>query len=354
MTRQPKQPATHGRPRASLSDIGTSRRQILAAAGAGGALLLLPGHPETASAARRAGSTKPGGSIVVSWNQAFLEGVRGSKLGPPMVARALAIGHTCIYDAWAAYDRKAVGTRLGASLRRPPAERTLPNIRQAISFAACRAASDLFPGSISSVFDPLMQTLGYDPGDLSTDTSTPTGVGNVAARAVLDFRHRDGANQLGDEPGGIPGVPYSDYTGYTPANAPMDIRFPFDPTTVHDPSTWQPLRSIRQLTMTCRARLSWRSPKGLSRCRVILPEDASSGLTPARAAKAAWERNRPGWDHETSSWAVLIGPTPGWPGRAGITWATSWRGWALPASSSRSRTQTCAARRRSSARRICS
>ena len=85
---------------------------------------------------------------------------------------------------------------------------------------------DLFPGSMSSVFDPLMQSLGYDPGDLSTDTSTPTGVGNVAARAVLDFRHRDGANQLGDEPGGIPGVPYSDYTGYTPANAPMDIRVP--------------------------------------------------------------------------------------------------------------------------------
>jgi len=161
-----------------------------------------------------------------------------------MVARALATGHTRIYDAWAAYDQKAVGTRLGGSLRRPPAERTLPNIQQAISYAAYRAASDLFPGSISSVFDPLMQTLGYDPGDLSTDTSTPTGVGNVAARAVLDLRHRDGANQLGDEPGGIPGVPYSDYTGCTPANAPMDIRFPFDPTTVHDPSTWQPLRYV--------------------------------------------------------------------------------------------------------------
>ena len=243
MTRQPDQPATRGRPRASLSDAGMSRRQFLAA-GAGGALLLLPGLPETASAAGRAGSTRPGDSIVVWWNEAFLEGVRGSKLGPPMVARALAIGHTCIYDAWAAYDHKAVGTRLGGSLRRPPAERTLPNIQQAISRAAYRAACDLFPGSISSVFDPLMQTLGYDPGDLSTDTSTPTGVGNVAARAVLDFRHRDGANQLGDQPGGIPGVPYSDYTGYTPANAQMDIRFPFGPTTVHDPSTWQPLRCV--------------------------------------------------------------------------------------------------------------
>jgi hypothetical protein len=161
-----------------------------------------------------------------------------------MVARALAIAHTCIYDAWAAYDKRAVGTRFGGSLRRPPAEHTLSNQNEAISFAAYRAAVDLFPGSASSVFDPLMASLGYDAGDRSTETSTPTGIGNIAAEAVLDIRYRDGANQLGDEPGGTPGVPYSDYTGYTPVNAPMDIRFPFDPTRVHDPSSWQPLRYV--------------------------------------------------------------------------------------------------------------
>jgi hypothetical protein len=161
-----------------------------------------------------------------------------------MVARALAIAHTCIYDAWAAYDPRAVGTRLGSSLRRPPRERSLANSTQAISFAAYRAGVDLFPGSRVAVFDPLMRALGHDAGDRSTDTSTPTGIGNVVARAVLDFRHRDGANQLGDEPGGSPGVPYSDYTGYTPVNEPMDIRLPFDPTTVHDPNSWQPLRYV--------------------------------------------------------------------------------------------------------------
>jgi hypothetical protein len=161
-----------------------------------------------------------------------------------MVARALAIAHTCIYDAWAAYDHKAAGTRLGGSLRRPPPERTLANVTQALSFAAYRAAVDLFPASAASVFDPLMQSLGYDPADRSTDTSTPTGIGNVSAQAVLDFRHRDGANQLGDEPGGAPGVPYSDYTGYLAANEPMDIRVPFDPTGVEDPNAWQPLRYV--------------------------------------------------------------------------------------------------------------
>ncbi len=127
---------------------------------------------------------------------------------------------------------------------RPARERTAANAAHAISFAAYRAAVDLFPGSVSSVFDPLMLSLGYNAADHSTDTTTPTGMGNVAAQAVLDFHHRDGANQLGDERGGGAGVLYSDYTGYVPANDPMDIRVPFDPTTVHDPNAWQPLRYV--------------------------------------------------------------------------------------------------------------
>src|SRR5439155_2098774 len=177
-------------------------------------------------------------------NEALLHGVRDSQLGPPMVTLALAIAHTCIYDAWAAYDHTAVGTRLGGRLHQPPPARTLANRMQAISFAAYRAAVDLFPGSARTVFDPLMRDLGYEITDRSTDVATPTGVGNVAARAVLDFRHRDGANQLGDEPGGAAGVAYSDYTGYVPLNDPMDIRRPFDPASVHDVNAWQPLRYV--------------------------------------------------------------------------------------------------------------
>jgi hypothetical protein len=187
-----------------------------------------------------------GDSVVLLWNQAALQGVRDSKLGPPMVARALAIVHTCVFDAWAAYDHQAVGTRLGGALRRPPRERTLANMSTAISFGAYRAAVDLFPGDRASVFDPLMRRLGYDPASTTDDITTPAGVGNVAARAVLEFRHRDGANQLGDEPGGKPGVAYADYTGYQPASDPMDLRpgVKFDPATVHDPNRWQRLRYI--------------------------------------------------------------------------------------------------------------
>jgi PAP2 superfamily len=196
-------------------------------------LAAVPGQ-RVAGAATAAASSGP--TVVVRWDQAALQGIRDSTLGPPMAARALAILHTCVYDAWAAYDPVAVGTRLGGSLRRPAAERTAANKEQAISFAAYRAAVDLFPADRTR-FDALMAGLGYDPADTTTDTSVPAGVGNVACQAVLDFRHHDGANQLGDlHPG-----PYSDYTGYVPVNDPMVVAS-FDPATVHDPDRWQPLR----------------------------------------------------------------------------------------------------------------
>jgi hypothetical protein len=154
-----------------------------------------------------------------------------------MVARALAIVHTCIYDAWAAHDEHALGTQLGASLRQPSSRRTSANKNKAISFAAYRAAVDMFPRDKSTVFDPLMARLGYAPSDISTDTSTPSGVGNVACAAVLNFRHNDGSNQLGNMTAS--GMPYTDYTGYVPLNPASTV--PVNPATVVDVNHWQPL-----------------------------------------------------------------------------------------------------------------
>ena len=135
---------------------------------------------------------------VILWNSAALQGIRDAKLGAPVVARALAIVHTCMYDAWAAYDDRAIGTQLGSALRRPAYERTLANKEQAISYAAYRALVDVLPVDTNSVYIPLMKQLGYDPNDNSTDIETPTGIGNVACAAVLEFRHHDKSNQLGD------------------------------------------------------------------------------------------------------------------------------------------------------------
>jgi hypothetical protein len=136
-------------------------------------------------------------NVALRWNEALLQGVRESTIGPPMIARALAVSHTCMFDAWASYDDRAVGTQLGASLRRPVGERTNDNKAEAISFPAYHAAVDLFPASQSTVFDPLMASLGYDPANTTTDTTTPAGIGNVACEGVLDYRHGDGSNHLG-------------------------------------------------------------------------------------------------------------------------------------------------------------
>src|SRR5258705_10371302 len=122
----------------------------------------------------------PNTNLVIEWNQAALQGVRDSKLGPPMVSRALAIVHTCIYDAWSAYDERAVGTQLGGALRRPSTEWVSGNVNQAVSFAAYRAAVDLLPGDRAGVFDPLMANLGYDAHDQTRDAPTPAEAGTTA------------------------------------------------------------------------------------------------------------------------------------------------------------------------------
>jgi hypothetical protein len=161
-----------------------------------------------------------GDNLVLVWNEETLESIRKLPPAPTVAARALAVVHTAIYDAWAAYDPLAVGTRLGAGLRQPAGERTQANKDKAASFAAYTALMDLFPAR-QAIFTDRMQSLyGLE---FAADTSTPATVGVTAAQAVLDYRHADGANQLNG---------YADTSGYQPVNS-------WDQ--VVDPDHWQPL-----------------------------------------------------------------------------------------------------------------
>jgi hypothetical protein len=166
-------------------------------------------------------------NIVLRWDNALLRAIQDGNIPPPIAARAMAMVHTGIFDAWAAYDAKAVGTRLGGKLRRPAAEQTTANKETAISYAAYRILVDLF-GSQKVAFDAVMAGLNLDTTNTSTDTTTPIGIGNTVATEILTFRHNDGSNQLGDR---NPGA-YSDYTSYQPKNTP---------TSLNDPNHWQPL-----------------------------------------------------------------------------------------------------------------
>jgi hypothetical protein len=186
-------------------------------------LVATMGRPQPAQAAA-------GDSVVLAWNQQLLDTISETRTGPTIAARALAVVHTAIYDAWAAYDPVAVDTRqrlrANPELRQPTAERTLDNKNRAVSFAAYAALVDLFPAR-QAIYAKQMADLGYAVD--GSDPSTAAMVGATAVQAVLDYRHRDGANQLGDRNGG---APYSDYTGYAPVNTWNEVK---------DPDRWQPL-----------------------------------------------------------------------------------------------------------------
>ncbi|HEU5134140.1 MAG TPA: hypothetical protein VFU13_03250 [Steroidobacteraceae bacterium] len=164
-------------------------------------------------------------NVVTAWNNRLLQVVRDTNPGPPIAARALAVVHTCMYDAWAAFDAKAEGTIHGSWLRRPGPERNAANKRAAIAHAALMAAVDLFPSERNKL-EQFQRELGYDPAE---NGSMAARTARHACGAVLKYRHADGSNQLGDL---SPGA-YSDYTGYRPVNSPDQI---------FDPARWQPLR----------------------------------------------------------------------------------------------------------------
>jgi hypothetical protein len=177
--------------------------------------------------------------VLPSWDRAALQGVRDSKLGAPAVARAVAIVHTCMYDAWAAYDEQATGTQLRGALRRPASERTVANKERAISYAAYRALADLLPTDTQNIYEPLLNELGYHPND-SSDIETPEGIGNVACAAILEFRHHDKSNQLGEL---APG-PYRDWSEYKAVNTPGNVPLEGKALPLKDADHWQPLSYV--------------------------------------------------------------------------------------------------------------
>ncbi|SDG35904.1 hypothetical protein SAMN05660686_04148 [Thalassobaculum litoreum DSM 18839] len=153
-------------------------------------------------------------TVVALWNKAAIGAVQSSGSSDLVTSRALAVVHRAMYDAWTVFDPAALGVRLDtAALRRPAAERTDDNKSTAVSYAAYRTLSDLFP-SEEARFRAVMDALGLDPARSASDEGAPAGLGLLAADLELRHAHDDGANQLGDR---SPGA-YSDYSGYTPPN----------------------------------------------------------------------------------------------------------------------------------------
>jgi hypothetical protein len=167
------------------------------------------------------GTPRSTDNVILKWDEQLLSTIRAypPQTGPTITSRALGVLHTATYDAWAAYDPTAKVTRPDGPAQQQASRNTLPNKEKAISYAAYRVLTDLFPPGTFTASgdyktpDVLLTSQGYpvDTTTMATTTDTaadPVGVGNRAAKAVLDYRHNDNSNQLNG---------YAD-TSYTPAN----------------------------------------------------------------------------------------------------------------------------------------
>lgn len=161
-------------------------------------------------------------NMAYKWGKIALEATANDtdrfRPRPTVTSRILALVFTSVYDAWSRYDASAAPVYLAGVERRPENEQTQANKEIAISYAAYRAMMEYFWAD-SSLWKQKMTELGFDPENRSLDPATPEGIGNLAARAVIEARRNDGANQYGDMTGSD-GAAYSDYTGYQPVNDP--------------------------------------------------------------------------------------------------------------------------------------
>lgn len=171
-------------------------------------------------------------NIAYKWGQMALKATANDtetfNPRPTITSRFLGLIFTATFDAWSRYDEKATPVYLNAE-RAPKKEWTLENKEKAISYAAYRAMSEYYYKD-EPMFAEFMRELGYDPENESLDPSTPEGIGNLAAKSVIEARKGDGANQYGEEDGSD-GKPYFNYVGYQPVNsADKNV----------DPNRWQP------------------------------------------------------------------------------------------------------------------
>ena len=172
---------------------------------------------------RSQGSAEPKGknNLAYQWGEIAMTCTANDtekfKPRPTVTSRFLGLIWTAVFDAWTRFDNKATPLYLKNVERRPADERTLKNKEIAISYAAYKAMMQYF-FSDSVLLRKTMVDFGFNPDNNSLDPNTPIGIGNLAAKSVIESRLLDGSNQTGTMPGSD-GTPYSDYTAYQPVNS---------------------------------------------------------------------------------------------------------------------------------------
>ncbi|WP_368669430.1 DUF6851 domain-containing protein, partial [Roseibium sp. RKSG952] len=161
-------------------------------------------------------------SISVVWDRVVQQALidTSTEVGPTISARAFAMVHTAMYDAWSSYDDTAVRVSLDQEGDNVRVTGTEEDQAKAMSYAAITVLQDLFPDQAELYEEVMVERLGFSMED---DGSVEASVGIDAAEDLLSLRAEDGSNQ---ENG------YEDTTGYEPVNP--------NPTEINDITRWTP------------------------------------------------------------------------------------------------------------------
>jgi hypothetical protein len=196
-------------------------------------LLLIVTICSCSNKTKNTGESRGAENMAYKWGQVILTATANDtekfRPRPTVTSRMLGLICTAVFDAWTRYDSIATPVYLQNVDRVVVEERNIKNKETAISYAAYRSMLTYF-FSDSAMLRNKMKEFGFDPDNNSFDPKTPEGIGNLAAKAVIDARLNDGSNQTGMMPGSN-GSRYSDYTGYKPINSAD---------TLHDIKHWQP------------------------------------------------------------------------------------------------------------------
>jgi hypothetical protein len=187
-------------------------------------------------------------SIPRTWVKQLLFSIRNDLARPPVHARNLYQLSVVMHDAWAAIEPGVDTYFLGKTLHGFESEfSAFPFVNdsvtrinyqnEAISFAAFRLIKHRFANAPGAFFiyesvDSVMIANGYDINFTSTNylTDGPAALGNYIAQEMISYGLQDGSNEAGS----------FQYQYYEPANDPIEVELPGNPTMV-DPSRWQPI-----------------------------------------------------------------------------------------------------------------
>jgi hypothetical protein len=174
----------------------------------------------------------PQWSVARQWNEVLLDAIRRDVPAPTVHSRNLYHTSAAMWDAWAAYDERAVGVFVDEAHGSGDIESAR---NESISYAAYRVLESRYIDSVGASetipeLDALMASLCYPIDAVAVDGDSPSTLGNRIARTILEAGSSDGSNEA------------EGYISqeYEPVNEALIVDA--SGTVMSDPNRWQPLQ----------------------------------------------------------------------------------------------------------------